>query len=71
MIDEEEGKDNKFFSHKPKSFLVRSSTCYYKEDLYHKNDSCESRMDNGCEKSVPKLAPISHQNHTCIDPNQV
>ena len=28
-------------------------------------------MDNGGKISFPKLAPISHQNHTSIDPNQV
>lgn len=28
-------------------------------------------MDNGSKKSVPRLSPISHQNHTSIDPNQV
>ena len=28
-------------------------------------------MDSGGQKGVPMLAPIAHQNHTSIDPNQV
>ena len=46
-IEEEDGIDYQFFSHKPKSSLEISSTCNYKEEFDHKNDSCESRMDNG------------------------
>ena len=70
-IDEEDGKDNQFFSHKPKSFLERSSTCEHKEELDQKRDSCESKMDNGGQKGAPIPAPIAHQNHASIDPNQV
>ena len=70
-IDEEDGKDNQFFSHKPKSFLERSSTCEHKEELDKKSGSCQSKMDSGGQKGVPMLAPIAHQNHTSIDPNQV
>ena len=70
-IDEEDGKDNQFFSHKPKSFSGRSSTCEHKEELDQKSDSCESKMDNGGQKGSPIPAPITHQNHVSIDPNQV
>lgn len=70
-IDEEDGKDNQFFSHKEKSFSERSSTCEHKEELDHKSDSCESRMDNGGQKGSPMHAPIAHQNNVSIDPNQV
>ena len=59
-----------FFSHKPKSSLEISYTCHYKEEFDQKNDSCELIMDNGGQTSVPTLAPISHQNHASIDPNQ-
>ena len=57
-----------FISHKPKLYLEISSTCDYK-DFDQKNDSCDSIMDNGGQRSVPTLAPISHQNHASIDPN--
>jgi hypothetical protein len=59
-IDEEDGKDNQFFSHKPKSFLERSSTYEHKKELDKKSDSCQSRMDNGGQKGVP-IARITHQ----------
>ena len=68
-IDEKDGKDNQFFSHKPKSFSEGSSTCEHKEELDRKSDSRQSKMDSGGQKGVPMLAPISHQNHTSIDPH--
>ena len=70
-IDEEDGKDNQFFSHRPKSFSEGSFTCEHKEELDKENNSCQSKMDSGGQKGVPTLAPISHQSHTSIDPNQV
>lgn len=70
-VDEEYCKDNWFFSHKPKSFVEGSFTCEHKEELDKESDSCQSKMDSGGQKGVPKLAPISHQNHDSIDPNQV
>ena len=70
-IDEEDGKDNHFFSHIPKSFSEGSSTCKNKEELDKKSDSFEFKMYSDGQKGVPILAPIAHQNHTSIDPNQV
>lgn len=58
-IDEEDGKDNIFFSHKPKLLSERNSTCKHKEDIVQKYDSCESRFDNGDQEISPTPTLVS------------